>query len=789
MSNWGKLSSMSGSLYFSEESLNLIENDFNNTKAKDLETGYLDKYFSYNQSNLIENKVFPGYEYLFFTGTQTNYDYSLDSWNAQNKTYYDYNLYGGNAIDNSLNLTKLGSIENSTTWLNVYSDISDSSGTYLVGSIDSEKKVKKYDITTGASSDATNISNNLQNLFANAEGLYFPSSIFFESSKFGNLSVVSFIEEGSDKYQKSLVSYINASSGAEILHTFSDQHDGVNLHNALEDDNGTITFITDDWGDYDQETKTAIETTYINTLDQTGSITQQKIATHDFYSFLPEHGYLGYSNFSYFLWSDDSGDEWLLQKEYKNLTINPKYNPYASGKYSQFSQSLFNYKGWLLDTFTSIDQKADVTASYLENNDIEDKYNGSTFVYESPQKGEIILAVVGAEASDISYFSNFFEGVTVAINEANDFDAYRYLATNTHLIDVFGADTAQAQNHYNLYAKQEKNTLMKFDEWLYMASNLDILQVFNGDGNAAIKHYVEAGYKEGRAKDTFDASNYLASNSDLILYLGLDNSKAAQHYSINGFTEGRSLDSFDEWSYLATHDDLISAISDVNLADNHFTQNGFFEGREKDAFDELSYIASHDDLISAFGSNSSISAKHFVQSGFAEGREKDTFDEWSYMASNLDLITAFGSNSTAGIQHFIQAGFSEGRTKDSFNEWSYMASNVDLITAFGSNTSSAVQHFVQSGFAEGRETDSFDKWGYLASNTDLIDVFGSKVLEATAHYVVNGYSEGKVTNGFNASNYLSNYSDLQAIYGNNTDLAKIHFVQLGYSEGRTDSIK
>ena len=107
-------------------------------------------------------------------------------------------MYGGNAIDNSLNLTKLGSIENSTTWLNVYSDISDSSGTYLVGSIDSEKKVKKYDITTGAISDATNISKNLQNLFPNAENLYFQSDTFFDSSKFGNLSVVSFIEEGSE---------------------------------------------------------------------------------------------------------------------------------------------------------------------------------------------------------------------------------------------------------------------------------------------------------------------------------------------------------------------------------------------------------------------------------------------------------------------------------------------------------------------------------------------------------------------------------------------------------------
>ena len=50
--------------------------------------------------------------------------------------------------------------------------------------------------------------------------------------------------------------------------------------------------------------------------------------------------------------------------------------------------------------------------------DIEDKYNGSTFAYESPQKGEIILAVVGAEASDISYFSNFFEGrLTESMNQ------------------------------------------------------------------------------------------------------------------------------------------------------------------------------------------------------------------------------------------------------------------------------------------------------------------------------------------------------------------------------------
>ena len=117
---------------------------------------------------------------------------------------------------------------------------------------------------------------------------------------------------------------------------------------------------------------------------------------------------------------------------------------------------------------------------------------------DNPQNGELILGIVGAEANDISYFSNAFERIEVAINEANNFDPYRYLASNKHLMDVFGADISQATSHYNQYAKNENNTIMKFDEWIYMASNLDLVSVFNADSYGALIHYVSFGYKEGR---------------------------------------------------------------------------------------------------------------------------------------------------------------------------------------------------------------------------------------------------------------------------------------------------
>ena len=132
-------------------------------------------------------------------------------------------------------------------------------------------------------------------------------------------------------------------------------------------------FSSHDWGTWDNETKTATDTYYISTLDSTGSITDELIS-HKFYSTNPD-GYLGYSNYNYFLWTDDSGDKWLVQNSHKNLQLNPIYDN-NTNKIVNISSS--NNYSLVSDSFTSINQ-ADVTTSYFENNSIEDKYNGSTF--------------------------------------------------------------------------------------------------------------------------------------------------------------------------------------------------------------------------------------------------------------------------------------------------------------------------------------------------------------------------------------------------------------------------
>ena len=48
MANWGKLSSYSGNLNFSESSLKLLENNYNYTKSKELEKDYTEKYFDWS---------------------------------------------------------------------------------------------------------------------------------------------------------------------------------------------------------------------------------------------------------------------------------------------------------------------------------------------------------------------------------------------------------------------------------------------------------------------------------------------------------------------------------------------------------------------------------------------------------------------------------------------------------------------------------------------------------------------------------------------------------------------
>jgi hypothetical protein len=827
MVNWGKLSSDSSNLFFSDESLQLLDSNYQILETTDHYQGYTDKYFNFADAILFENDSLNGNEYYFITETEVIYE-SPGIWQAHS----DVNIYGGDIRNNFFELELIRNIsfdpyDNNERFLQIYDafysydPFSNEPGIFQF-CVDSSDNFSYYNYLDGSYTDASYINENLSNLLGSVnldrwigEGL--------QTDNFGYLSEVGFRDNDGITH-KAIISNFLSLSGATVLESYTNNDNehiylDYNLEHAIEDQQGNVYFIKRQ-NIYDDDYRTSNEIYSLSVLNSNNnSINDFELASNLYSNYSDPSENIGVTNFDYFLWSDDNGDSWLVEEAKTHKGVNP-----SEGYGSTYSHTQHDYKAWLIDTFKSIEQKADVETDFTENNFIEDKYPGSMFVNANHQTGQLILAVTSIEPQDISYFQSAFERIEAAINEANDFDPYRYLASNTHLMDVFGANLDAASNHYNSFAELENNTLMKFDEWSYLASNQDLISALNGDGYEGVKHYVNYGYREGRSINTFDASNYLASNSDLMSYIGTNSTDAAKHYSTNGFNEGRIIDSFDEWSYLASNSDLISVI-DLTLADDHYVQNGFWEargvdtfdewsylasagdlinvfgsdttaatqhyvsngykeGRSKDSFDEWQYLASNGDLINAFGSDTATATKHYVYNGHTEQRSKDSFDEWQYLASNVDLINAFGSDTTAAIQHYVVNGYSEGRIKDSFDEWQYLASHVDLIYAFGSNTTAAIQHYVANGYTEDRSKDSFDELGYLASNNDLINAFGTNTTEAVKHYISYGMKEGRDTDGFNAESYLNNYVDLKSAFGNNHALAKKHFIENGFAEGR-----
>ena len=704
MANWGKLTSSSGNLYFSDPSLQLLDDRYQILKSTDHVGGYTNKFFNSTNTELLENNSLDGYEYYFVTQTDISYDFS----DSSTKNYSDINIYGGNVRNNLFELEIINNIPNidsNETNLNLYEILSNESG-LISFFIDSSDNISYFDFLNNAFGDASYINNNLFNILGSVDLDNWMSG-GLQTDKFGYLTEIGYTDSNSNRH-KALISNFSTQSGASLLksytYTNNNEYIDYNLENAIEDSQGNVYYITrQNTNDYDYENnlKNSSEIHYLSVLNSNNnSINDIEFATHSYSQ--PFSGRrVGESSFDYFLWSDDNGDAWLVQEDSKDLAENPFYDGNNYGNTSMISHTKHFYKGWLLDKFNSIEQKADVETDFLENNLIEDKYEGSMFLDDNKQTGELILAVTSIEDQDISYFSSAFERFEVAINEANDFDPYRYLASNTHLIDVFGGNLDEASNHYYTFAEIENNTLMKFDEWSYLASYQDLISSLNGDSYEGVKHYVNYGYREGRATNIFDASNYLASNSDLMSLIGINNTDAAKHFSTNGFNEGRSLDSFDEWSYLASNHDLITGI-DKTLADDHYVQNGFWESRSLDTFDEWSYLASNGDLIFAFGSSSVSATQHYVSNGYSEGRSIDTFDEWGYLASNHDLIAAFGSNTTEAIKHYISFGMLEGRSTSSFNAESYLSNYKDLNSVFGNDHLLAKRHFVEYGFSEGR---------------------------------------------------------------------------------------
>lgn len=246
-------------------------------------------------------------------------------------------------------------------------------------------------------------------------------------------------------------------------------------------------------------------------------------------------------------------------------------------------------------------------------------------------------------------------------------------------------------------------TAEAFDGLRYIASNSDLRVILGADAEAGEAHYRSSGEQEGRSLTAFDPLRYAASYPDLINALGANPAALSAHYIRYGADEGRSV-TFDPLKYVLANADLFYVLGIDELAlTEHYVRFGFFEGRAIADFDPLSYGASYPDLINVYGTDEQGLAQHYIQYGRSEGRAA-TFDPLLYGATYSDLIVAFGPDTDAFARHYITAGFYEGRIPDGFDPVAYLLSYADLANS-GGGVRGALEHWVESGYNEARDGD------------------------------------------------------------------------------------
>ena len=459
--------------------------------------------------------------------------------------------------------------------------------------------------------------------------------------------------------------------------------------------------------------------------------------------------------------------------------------------------------------------------------------NAYTVTYDQPNNR---FSVAGPDGSDFVRnveVLQFADSMTVLASPASNagivdnFNAYRYLASNPGLIGVFGTDTEAALNHYLGFGFAENRPTAAFSAYQYMASNIALIPFYGNDPNAAIEHYVRFGFGEGRASSSFDALRYLASNPTLINTLGFGTEAIDTHYvqtgfnqqlqsaSFNGYryldsnlgllavfgpnaaaatdqylhfgyTEGRSATSFDPYLYLASNPALIAPLAaSADAASEHYAKFGQPENRPTTSFSVNQYLATNQTLIPFFTGNSAAAIQHFVNFGYAENRPANGFFGQLYLASNPTLIDTIGHTLEATATHYVQTGFAQNLQVEGFNPLQYLASNLGLLNVFGPDAFAAINHYIDFGFHEGRPANTFDGLEYIASNPGLIAVFGTNADAGIAHYVYNGLAEGRPTISFNAQQYHDNYGDLE---GKTQGEARTDFISGGLAQGRTDAV-
>jgi hypothetical protein len=166
------------------------------------------------------------------------------------------------------------------------------------------------------------------------------------------------------------------------------------------------------------------------------------------------------------------------------------------------------------------------------------------------------------------------------------FNVNTYLGTYPDLMNVYGQDTTDAQNHWTCCGITEgRRASVIFDPVYYLNHNSDLLAAFGPNGYyQALNHFINQGLPvEGRRGSLeFDVRYYLARYSDLAAAYGTNYLQAADHFLIQGLpVEGRrgSAD-FDIRAYINIYPDVAAAYgNDYTDAMLHWLRRGKAAGR------------------------------------------------------------------------------------------------------------------------------------------------------------------------------------------------------------------
>ncbi|HYX34291.1 MAG TPA: hypothetical protein VE954_14405 [Oligoflexus sp.] len=105
----------------------------------------------------------------------------------------------------------------------------------------------------------------------------------------------------------------------------------------------------------------------------------------------------------------------------------------------------------------------------------------------------------GVGDMEIFKFEISSTGSSASIPEQNDFDSWRYVASNPDLISAIGIDISRSRKHYYEHGFWEGRARTSFDCLAYEIRNSDLKPMFHSDCTKLTKHWIEYGYQQGRS--------------------------------------------------------------------------------------------------------------------------------------------------------------------------------------------------------------------------------------------------------------------------------------------------